>query len=203
MKKNKSQTDLYYNKAKNSGYFARSIFKLEEIDIKYRVVPKKNYPICVLDLGASPGSWLQYLDAKLKESDIIVANDINDIKFSRPRINFIKKSVFDLNPNEILEITNSKLDLVLSDMAPKTSGIKFKDQVDSLELAYSALNLAINTLKTDGHFVCKFFQIISPDVKKFTDSVKANFSQTHLFKPKSSTKTSYESFIIGKNFITK
>ena len=203
MKKNKSQTDFYYNEAKESGYFARSIFKLKEIDIKYKIISKKKHPISVLDLGASPGSWLQYLDTKLNTNDIIIANDINDIKFTKPRINFIKKSVFDLTLEEILTFSKSNLDLLISDMAPKTCGIKIKDQADSLELAFKALDLAIKLLKKDAHFVCKFFQIISPDVKNFTSEVKKHFRQIYVFKPKSSTKNSYESFIVAKFFKSK
>jgi len=192
-----SKLDYFYNKAKIDGYFARSIYKLEELDTKYKLI-NKNTKI-VLDLGASPGSWLQYIDKKINNS-FLIANDINDIKYTNSNINFIKSSVFDLNKDIILNISNSKFDLVLSDMAPKTSGIKLKDQADSLELSYKALELAIELLKLDANFVCKYFNIISPDIKLFTNEVKKYFKNTYIHKPKSSTRNSYENFIIGINF---
>lgn len=203
MKQNKSIKDHFYKEAKEAGYFARSVYKLEEIDLKYKIIPSKNRtkPFIILDLGASPGSWLQYLDSKLLDKDIIVAIDINDIKINSKKINFFKKSVFDFTSIEVLNITKNKLDAVISDMAPKTTGLRIKDQEDSLELAYQALKFAIELLNKNGNFVCKFFQIISPDVKKFTTEVKKYFKETHVFKPKSSRKESYECFIVGKSFL--
>lgn len=204
MKQNKSVKDHYYNEAKEAGFFARSVYKLEEIDLKFRILPSKNrtQPYLILDLGAAPGSWLQYLDSKLLDKDIIVAIDLNDVKIKTQKIHFFQKSIFDFSSSEVLDITKNKLDAVISDMAPKTTGLRIKDQTDSLELAYQALKFADELLKEHGNFVCKFFNIISPDVKAFTNEVKKHFKEIFVFKPKSSRSESYECFIVGKNFLT-
>jgi 23S rRNA (uridine2552-2'-O)-methyltransferase len=205
-KQNKTNTkrlqDHYYKAAKEKGYLARSVFKLEEIDNKYRLFKKIGEPIFILDLGSSPGSWLQYVSKKLKKEDKLIGVDISKIEFTHPNLIFFNKSIEDLKLEEILKITNNnKLNFVLSDMAPKTTGIKIFDQEESLKLCYLAKETAKNLLKKNGTLVIKIFE--NPGVKKLREELKKEYKEVIKFKPNSSRKESYEIFIIAKGFLAK
>jgi len=192
MKKN-PWFDKWAKKAKEKGYPARSVFKLMEIQEKYKIIQKGDI---VLDLGASPGSWSKYALSIVGEKGKVIGIDILPIKISHPNFYFLQKDVFELEENDFKNLGIEKVDVLLSDMAPKTTGDKFGDHVRSVRLAEKALEIAKNYLKEGGSFVVKVFEgekipILKRQIEKYFKSVK-------FFKPKSSRKESKEIFIIAQ-----
>ena len=199
--KTKRPGDFFYHSAKEQGFLARSVFKLEEIDQKYRLFPEsRKEPFFVIDLGCAPGSWLQYVCKKLNPEDKVVGIDLNNITISDEKIIFFQKDINDVAPQELFEATGANgFDIVISDMAPKTTGIKSVDQLRSIELCDMALEIAQKTLKNNGDLVIKVFQ--SNHVKAFTDKARKLFSDVKIFKPDSSRKESFEIYIVAKGFL--
>jgi 23S rRNA (uridine2552-2'-O)-methyltransferase len=194
MKKN-PWFDKWAKKAKEKGYPARSVFKLMEIQEKYKIIQKGDI---VLDLGASPGSWSKYALSIVGEKGKVIGIDILPIKISHPNFYFLQKDVFELEEKDFKNLGIEKIDVLLSDMAPKTTGDKFGDHVRSVRLAEKALEIAKNYLKEGGSFVVKVFEgekipILKKQIEKYFKSVK-------FFKPKSSRKESKEIFIIAQGF---
>jgi 23S rRNA (uridine2552-2'-O)-methyltransferase len=208
MKRNRKTTrnqnrinEQFYQKAKEDGFLARSVYKLQEINAKYKILkPKSSKPFILLDLGCSPGSWLQHVASTLRESDKAIGIDIAPLSFTHKKINFIQNSIFDITFDEIININNSKVNTVISDMAPKTTGIRIQDQQGSLDLCYQALKIANNTLEEGGNFVTKIFNINSEDFKNYINETKKHFKKVYQFKPQSCRKESYELYVIGLEF---
>ncbi|OGQ17108.1 MAG: 50S rRNA methyltransferase [Deltaproteobacteria bacterium RIFCSPHIGHO2_02_FULL_40_11] len=190
--------DHYFHKAKAQNYAARSVFKLEEIDQKYRLLKSGHH---VLDLGAAPGSWSQYASKKIGSLGKVLAIDLKPVSLNLPNVVFLEGDVNDLGLDAILSQYhfNPKFDHVLSDMAPKTTGIRFADQAASLELCELALGIAVQYLKPGGNFVCKFFQ--SQDFQTFRQEVKKYFSKNYVCVPKSTRKESKEVFFVALDFL--
>ena len=196
----KKYKDYYFKKAKKENYPARSIYKLQEIDKKFNIF-RKGYKI--LDLGASPGSWTLYAKQKIGIKGIVIAIDLNKLKISPTNgILFYQTDVLSKN-QEIEKILKDHFpfNVVLSDMAPKTTGIKITDQSRSLELAKTALKIALTYLKEKGHFIVKIFN--SPDILEFKENMNKIFYSVKTFKPKSSRSESKEIYLIGLKKIKK
>jgi 23S rRNA (uridine2552-2'-O)-methyltransferase len=183
--------DPFTQKARRENYEARSVYKLEEIDQRERILRGASV---ILDLGASPGSWTQYCLKKAPKAKVI-AVDLNPLNFSHPQVTFLQQSVEDL---EIGPLVDGKVDLVLSDMAPKTSGIHDRDVYLSFELASLALNQATHHLKKGGHFVAKLF--MGESFEEFQKLLKIHFEQVKLIRPESTRKHSREIFCVGKQY---
>ncbi|MCX6113429.1 MAG: RlmE family RNA methyltransferase [Proteobacteria bacterium] len=193
--------DHFYHEAKEQGFLARSVFKLQEIDQKYRLFPQnRREPFFVIDLGCAPGSWLQYVIKKLNKDDRVVGIDLNNITISDEHIIFFQRDINDVTSEELFNAikTDKRFNMVLSDMAPRTSGIKSADQLRSAELCREALRVAISTLKKDGKFVIKVFQ--SNELKALTNDIKKYFTDVNIFKPESSRKESFEIYIVATGF---
>jgi 23S rRNA (uridine2552-2'-O)-methyltransferase len=193
----KKYRDYYFKRAKQENYPARSVYKLQEMDKSFQLLRPGQK---VLDLGASPGSWTLYAAQKVGDTGRVLGVDLNPANTSfPPQVTFLQEDVFDRSPafQELLDEW-SPFDLVISDMAPKTSGIKFKDQALSLELVEEAFALARTCLVEGGCFVVKIFE--GPDVHGFTQGLRPWFAQVKTFKPKSSRSESKEIFIVGKGF---
>jgi 23S rRNA (uridine2552-2'-O)-methyltransferase len=189
MKYHYSQTDTYSKKAKKENYPARSIYKLQEIDQKYKIIEEGNR---VLDLGCAPGSWLLYLSKKAGYDGKIIGVDINDLKIEIPQnVFFVKESIIKFE-------TGEKFNVVVSDLAAHTTGIEFSDVEETLELCYKALEVAKKALLKGGNFLCKVFEGEGTD--NFFKEVKKNFEFTKRFKPKASRKQSREMYIVGMGF---
>jgi len=186
------KNEFYTMLAKKEGFPARSVYKLKEIDEKYRIIKEGNR---VLDLGCSPGSWLLYISQKVGNRGKVIGVDIEEIKIPpRANIIFIKKSIFDLKESDFKD----KFDVVVSDLSPKTSGIKFLDTGRSLELAEKSFEITKSVLLPGGNFVCKIFENeLSND---FFKKVKNCFDFAKEFRPKAVIKQSKEFYIIGKGF---
>lgn len=186
--------DHYFRKAKEKNFAARSVFKLEEIDARFKLFKSGQ---TVLDLGASPGSWSQYASGKVGAKGRVLGIDLSPVTVKLPNAVFIQADLRDLQLSEIFAQHGFTLsfDLVLSDMAPKTTGIRMTDQARSFELCELALDVARRFLKKDGHFVCKLFH--SDDFSKLRDEMKKSFQRFEAVRPDSTRKISKEIFLIG------
>ena len=189
-----NKRDHYYHKAKEDNYAARSIYKLEEIDQKYRIIKPG---MKVLDLGAAPGSWSQFLSQRVGENGRVLGVDLIRIELTLPNALFIHADLRDLNLEEIFKEHGfmPPFDGVFSDMAPKTTGIRITDQARSMELCELALNVADRFLKPGGNFVCKFFH--SDEFTDLKKQMEARYGRVEVLRPKSTRKESKEIFLIG------
>ena len=189
---NKQNRDQYVRQSKAEGYRSRAIYKLKEIDEKYKIL--KN-GIKLIDLGAAPGSWSQYAAKKIKNGTIL-SIDLKEI-IEIENIFKIKGDFTELeSQNKIKKYFNDKVDVILSDMAVNTSGNKYLDSNSTGELCISAIKFSRNMLKSKGIFVSKIFMGSSfNDIMK---EAKATFKEIRIYKPQASRKESKENFIICK-----
>ncbi|MDC0558388.1 RlmE family RNA methyltransferase [Candidatus Pelagibacter ubique] len=189
---NKQKRDIYVRQSQVDGYRARSAYKLIEIDEKFTIF--KN-GISVIDLGASPGSWSQYISRTVK-SGRLVSIDLKGMEEIENTIQ-IKGDFTDLESQEkIKALFKSKVDVVVSDMAVNTTGIKDIDAIYTGELAMEAMNFSKEMLVKEGRFVSKIF--LGSSFNEIVALGKKLFKEVKVFKPKSSRKESKESFIICK-----
>ena len=190
---NKQRRDTYVKQSKIDGYRARSAYKLIEIDDKFKIFKGG---ITVIDIGAAPGSWSQYAEKVTKSGRLISI----DLKKMEPIGNtvqiqgdFTEESIQD----EIKKHTTTKVDVVMSDMAVNTTGIKNIDSIQTGELCKAAMFFAKNLLKDNGFFISKIF--MGGTFNEIVAEGKKYFKEVKVFKPKSSRKDSKESFIICRN----
>ncbi|MBS1959746.1 MAG: RlmE family RNA methyltransferase [Bdellovibrionales bacterium] len=189
-----NKRDHYYHKAKEDNFAARSIYKLEEIDQKFKIIKAG---MKVLDLGAAPGSWSQYLSQKVGEKGRVLGVDLIRVELSLPNAIFIHADLRDLNLDKIFVENGFEptFDGVFSDMAPKTTGIRITDQARSMELCVLALEVSDRFLRPGGNFVCKFFH--SDDFQELKKMMEQRFGKVEVLRPKSTRKESKEIFLIG------
>lgn len=185
--------DHYTRQAKKDDYPARSVYKLKEIQTKFTLIKKND---SVLDLGCSPGSWLLYAAEITGPDGRVTGVDLNPVTVSLPpQARAFEGDILDLDQTLTGQFSGG-FHVVMSDMAPSTTGQKDVDAARSLELCEMALDMAIRYLFPGGAFVCKIFQ--GPDMKAFSDRVRAVFETTKQFKPESCRKQSKEIYIIAK-----
>lgn len=190
--KRNPREDHYSRRAKKERFPARSVYKLQEIQKKHRLIKKGDR---VLDLGCSPGSWLMFAANLTGTQGTVIGIDIKPVSVPVPaQVVTYTGDVLDMDAG-LLESIGKSVDVVLSDMAPATTGNKHVDNTRSFNLCRAALAIALDVLKPGGSFVCKIFQ--GEDFKAFSDSVKAGFKTHKIFKPDSSRKASREIYIIG------
>lgn len=189
--------DHYFHKAKKENFLARSVYKLEEIDERYKIFKKGNL---VIDLGYHPGSWIQYTAEKIGKEGLVVGSDIKPINtklLNLTNVRLFDKDVFNIESLKELGVSEP-FDVVLSDMAPNTTGIQSVDQSRSLNLVEMVFSLLPKFLKPGGHLVIKVFE--SHDAQVFLKEQKKSFEEFHYLRPKSVRSVSKEFFVIGKNF---
>jgi 23S rRNA (uridine2552-2'-O)-methyltransferase len=189
--------DYYFKKAKEENYAARSVFKLQEIDRRFRILRANQ---TVLDLGAAPGSWSQYASQKVGRQGRVLGIDLQPIKITLPNSVFLAADLRDLNLDDVFKEYGfaPPFDVVLSDMAPKTTGIKLQDQLRSVELCELALECAEKFLKKGGTFVCKLFH--SEEFEGFRKKLKDRFGKIDILRPQSTRKESKEIFFVATLF---
>jgi 23S rRNA (uridine2552-2'-O)-methyltransferase len=187
--------DHYFKKAKEQNFAARSVFKLEEIDQRFKLIKPGQK---ILDLGASPGSWSQYCSQKVGPQGKILGVDLSPVNVKLNNAIFIQADLRDLNLESLFaEHGFDRFDLVISDMAPKTTGIRNTDQARSLELCELALQVADQYLLKGGHFICKLFH--SDEFSTLRDLIKQKYQKFEAVKPDSTRKISKEIFLVGIN----
>ena len=189
---NKQRRDTYVRQSKVDGYRARSAYKLIEIDEKFKIFKGG---LSVIDIGAAPGSWSQYASKVIKNGKLISI----DLKKMEPISNsFQIQGDFteDKIQDEIRNNINTKVDVVLSDMAVNTTGIKNIDSIQTGELCKEAMLFAKEMIKENGYFISKIF--MGGTFNEIIHEGKKYFKEVKVFKPKSSRKDSKESFIICK-----
>ncbi len=185
------RADHFTVAAKKQGYPARSVFKLEEIDRRIRLLKPGQR---VLDLGAAPGSWMLFAAQKIGRAGKLLAIDLTAIEIPIPEnATFVQGDALALD-NEALA-TFAPYDVVLSDMAPNTTGNRLGDQTRSFELFMRALAVAEKLLKPGGAFVGKIF--MGEDFVHAKNAVKRVFSEERALRPEGTRATSYELFVIG------
>ncbi len=191
MSGNYDPQDSYFRRAKAEGYLARSIYKLQEIDQRYQLVQPGT---TIIDLGAAPGSWSQYLLQRVGPTGKVIALDLQPILVQAPNLSFYQIDVLTEQAAQIM--TNLSADGVVSDMAPATSGHRIVDQSRSAVLVERSLFLAALCVKPGGFWVAKLFE--GPQLLDLLSQAKQIFARTHLFRPKATRKGSTECFLIGQ-----
>lgn len=188
--------DPYVKKAQHEGYRSRAVYKLQEIQEKDRLIQKG---LTIVDLGAAPGGWSQYVARILDNQGRIIASDIlpiDPIAFVEfVQGDFREDAVF----NELLTlIGNTSVDLVISDMSPNISGTEAVDQPRSIYLCELALDMATRILKPNGKFLVKLFQ--GKGSEAFLREVRQHFKQVKIRKPKASRPRSREVYVLAQQF---
>ena len=188
---NRQRKDIYVRKSKIEGYRSRAVYKLEEINQKFKIF---HSGASVLDLGAAPGSWSQYI---LKNYKNIKLASIDLKKFDEIKNAYQIEGDFtdDIYKKKIINFFQEKIDIVLSDMAVNTTGNKNLDSIQTSELCLDAMRFSKEVLKKDGVFVSKIF--IGSTFNEIVDESKKIFIKNKVFKPSASRKESKESFIIS------
>ena len=189
---NKQRRDIYVRQSKIDGYRARSAYKLMEIDEKFSIFKGG---LSVVDIGAAPGSWSQYAEKKIKNGKLISI----DLKKMEPLGNSVQIQgdfTEDKIKDEILKSAEGKINIVMSDMAVNTTGIKNIDAIQTGELCMEAMIFSKDILLQEGSFISKIF--MGGSFNEIVAKGKEIFKEVKVFKPKSSRKDSKESFIICK-----
>lgn len=184
--------DHYFKKAKKEGFLARSAYKLDEIQQKYKILRAHDK---VLDLGCAPGAWSQIVLKILGKTGFLRGVDLKAVVLKAPNAEFMQKNIFDMQPEEFRE---TPYNCILSDMAPNTTGIMIRDQTLSEELCLKVLSICDQALKPGGNMVMKLFQ--GGGSKPVELAVKNRFEKYQMLKPNSTRKESKEIFIIGLRF---
>ena len=190
---NKQRRDTYVRQSKVDGYRARSAYKLKEIDEKFRIFKGG---MSVVDIGAAPGSWSQYV-AKVVKSGKIISVDLKEMENIENTLQ-IKGDFTSIDTqNQIKDYLKKKPDVVMSDMAVNTTGIKNIDSIQTGELCKEAMVFSKDVISEKGFFISKIF--MGSTFNEIVALGKKIFKEVKVFKPKSSRKDSKESFIICKN----
>jgi 23S rRNA (uridine2552-2'-O)-methyltransferase len=193
---NRYQTaDFYARKAKKEEFAARSVYKLKEIQHKYHIIGRGDK---VLDLGCAPGSWLQYAAEEVGDTGRVLGVDLKEVNIAlQAHVRVVCGDVFDLadHKENMAQAIGTGYQVVLSDMAPSTTGHKETDSARSYQLCRAALAIAEASLAPGGAFVCKIFQ--GGDFEEFVRLVRLRFDKVKIFKPQSCRKESKEIYIIG------
>ena len=189
--------DHFYKKAKSENYLARSIYKLEEIDSRYKILDKGDI---VLDLGYYPGSWVQYTSPKVGPTGLVVGIDIKPVDKRLSNLENVR--VFEKDINDVVDLNELGVqvpfDVVLSDMAPNTTGMRSVDQDRSLNLVEMIFYHLPQFLKPEGNLVVKVFE--SQKAQDYLKSQKSRFLEYNFLRHKSTRSVSKEYFLIAKGF---
>lgn len=184
--------DPYRGQARAQGFLSRAVHKLMAIDKKYRLFRRGQR---VLDLGCSPGSWLQYIASRLGPEGLAVGVDLVPPQVTlTPPLHFVSGDALSIDLG-VIQAQSPYFDVIVSDLAPQTSGIKGVDQQRSLELAQRAWDLGRELLAPGGHFLVKIFE--GPDTDILVAQLKKAFRQCHRIKPAGSRPASKEYYLLG------
>lgn len=194
MKNKYSQADHYTKKAKSEGYQARSVYKLQEIQKKNKLIKSGDN---VLDIGAAPGSWSRFILKTIGKEGRLTAVDLNDLTGAiktDPRMDFIQGDFYQDNIINSVK-TNGPFNVILSDAAPATSGNRTVDTAKSEALVEHIIHLAEELLADHGSIAVKIFQ--GGGEKALLDSLRSKYKTIKLYKPTATRKSSFEAYLIG------
>ena len=187
---NRQKNDQFVKKAKQLGYINRAAFKLEEIEQKYKIIEHSRE---ILELGSSPGGWTQVI-LNYNSKTNITCFDLLDMKINNKRIAFYREDFLKFNFTNL----KNKFDLVLSDVAPNTTGHQSTDHLRISRLIYEVIDRLEIILKKQGSFIFKIWK--GEEEKEIIKMLKKIFDKVEYFKPKSSRQESSEIFIISRGF---
>jgi 23S rRNA (uridine2552-2'-O)-methyltransferase len=190
---NKQKRDIYVRQSKVDGYRARSAYKLIEIDKKFKIFKNK---MTILDIGAAPGSWSQYV-GKIVTNGKIISVDLKKMEKINNTIQIIGDFTNPIIQDQIKNKLTSKAGVVMSDMAVNTTGVKNLDSIQTGELCKEAMIFSKDVISPDGFFISKIF--MGSSFNEIVALGKKIFKEVKVFKPQSSRKESKESFIVCKN----
>ena len=187
---NKQRRDIYVKKSKIEGYRSRAVYKLEEINTKFEIFSNGSK---IIDIGAAPGSWSQYISKKVKNNKTVAIDLIEMQKIEN--ITIIKGDfTHEATQLKIIQLLGMKVDVILSDMAVNTTGNKDLDSIQTGELCLQAMAFSKKYLSSNGKFISKIF--MGSSFNEIVKTGKEYFKEVKVFKPKSSRKDSKENFII-------
>ena len=189
--------DSYYKKAKQEGYRSRAAYKLLELQQRFRLMRPGDV---VVDLGAAPGGWLQVAAKFVGQSGKVIGIDLQPIETLRePNIIFFQGDITSPEiSRKISEIVDGKADCVLSDLAPRLSGIRDADAARCLELNRTALTVAAALLRPGGSFLAKGF--VNQELHTFTLELKQHFHSVQRTRPEATRQGSSEFYFFAKDF---
>ena len=190
---NKQKRDIYVRQSKVDGYRARSAYKLIEIDKKFKIFKNK---MTILDIGAAPGSWSQYV-GKIVTNGKIISVDLKKMEKINNTIQIIGDFTNPIIQDQIKNKLTGKAEVVMSDMAVNTTGVKNLDSIQTGELCKEAMIFSKDVISSDGFFISKIF--MGSSFNEIVALGKKIFKEVKVFKPQSSRKESKESFIVCKN----
>lgn len=188
--------DHYHKLAVEEGYRSRAVYKLFQMDQKYKILKSGDV---VLDLGASPGGWMQAARVLVGEKGYVLGVDLKEIKsFEEPNVTSIVADAEKLEPADLATRLPRKLNVLISDMSPNVSGVWSLDHIRQLDLARMAFRLSTQLLNPGGNFVVKVFQ--GEFFKVFLDDVRNHFKIVRVVKPKATRSTSAEMYLVCIGF---
>jgi len=186
--------DAYTRRARDEKWLARSVYKLQEIDTRFRLIKRGDR---MRDLGCYPGSWSQYARGRAGPGGEVVGIDQNrPARLCAPKFRFIQADIMALDVEWLIREISPR-DLVLSDLAPSTSGVGAVDESRSLALAGRAAVIAQGLLKKGGQFVCKIFE--GEDLNRFKEELSGQYRQMRLIRPKATRKRSREVYLVAQD----
>jgi len=191
-RKNKRWKDHFTERAQSAGYGARSVYKLEEIQRRARVI-RRGKP--ALDLGCAPGSWTKYLFEQGARP--VVGVDLQSVD-PLMGCTFVQADAFTTDPQDLLDLLGAPAGLVVSDMAPATTGARGADAARQIALADHAFELALKVLAPQGNFVVKVFD--GADAPDFVKRVRTYFDAVRRIRPEATRKASREFFLVASGF---
>jgi len=191
--------DDFFKRAKEAGFVARSAFKLEEMDMRWKFFKAGQK---ILDLGCAPGSWLQYASQKVGPRGHLVGVDIDPVRVNLKNVETHVVSIFDLSPETECIAVHAPFDVIQSDAMVKTVGISDSDVARSLALVEAGMALADKgVLKVGGTFIAKVFE--GPGFTEFYTDFKKKFKKAHVGKPEAIRSGSREVYVVGMDFKAK
>jgi 23S rRNA (uridine2552-2'-O)-methyltransferase len=191
-----SWEDHFTRRARDEKWLARSVYKIEEIDRKYKLIKRGQR---ILDLGCYPGSWSQYSTGKVGPQGEVVGIDLKrPDRFTAPNFRFLEADVLNLDLEGLKKEVGAR-NVVISDLAPHTSGIHIVDTSRSMELARKALVIALALLQKGGHFLCKVFE--GGDIKDLRIELSRHFQEARTVRPAAIRKASREVYLLGLRFL--
>ena len=188
---NRNKRDFYVKKAKKQGYLSRAAYKLIEIENKFHIITNSNN---ILELGAAPGGWSQ-VALEINPKIEITAIDVLDLKINHPQINFYKDDFLDFDYSK----KENYYDLILSDIAPNTTGHQSTDHLRIATMLFDIIEFLDKVIINNGSFITKIWK--GSEEKEVINKLKKKFKLVSYFKPDSSRKDSAEIFIIAREFI--